>query len=216
MQNIAQHWDTVYENKSVEQLGWYEAQSEYGLSFIKECVPNTKERIFLAGVGRSTLVHELLENRYNNLILNDISSIALEKLRIDLAESMSPSIIWHQADLGQKIPSNTPPNDFPKVTLWYDRAVLHFLMTEAERQNYFELLRQKVQLDGWVILAQFAKNGVQKCSNLSVFRYNNELFLELLGTDFQLQKSKEVLYHTPSGDERPYIYSIFQRQAISN
>ncbi len=102
MQNIAQHWDTVYENKPVEQLGWYEAQSEYGLSFIKECVPNIKERIFLAGVGRSTLVHELLENRYNNLILNDISSIALEKLRIDLAESMSPSIIWHQADLGQK------------------------------------------------------------------------------------------------------------------
>jgi len=216
MQNIAQHWDTVYKNKSADQLGWYEAQSEYGLSFIKECLPNTEERIFLAGIGRSILVSELLKNGYKTLILNDISPIALEKLRIDLAESISPNLIWHQADLGQKIPSNIPPNDFPKVALWYDRAVLHFLMTEAERQNYFELLRQKVQLNGWVILAQFAENGAQKCSNLSVFRYNNKLFSELLGTDFQLQKSARVLYHTPSGDERPYIYSVFQRQVISN
>ena len=68
-----------------------------------------------------------------------------------------------------------------------------------------------VKVGGYVIIAVFAMDGAIKCSGLNVKRYSSETLSEFLGTDYKLLKSFDYLYNMPSGDTRPYVYTLFKR-----
>jgi hypothetical protein len=99
------------------------------------------------------------------------------------------------------------------VDLWHDRAVLHFFHKSEEQNAYFNLLKTLVRSGGFVILAAFHLDGGAKCSGLPVYRYDQEMLADKLGSGFQLQQAFDYTYTMPSGDTRKYIYTLFQRNA---
>jgi hypothetical protein len=44
-----------------------------------------------------------------------------------------------------------------------------------------------------------------------VRRYDAAMMSELVGPDFTLLETIDHTYYQPSGDPRPYVYALFQR-----
>jgi len=145
------HWERVYQKSSVDKLGWYEANPEQSLRLIEQCHLKKDAAILNVGAGATTLVNELLEIGYQNIIANDISSSALEELQLRLGPERSASVRWIVDDI-------TNPGELQSLEqfdLWHDRAVLHFFQDDDSQDAYFNLLRKLVSHGGYVIIAAF-------------------------------------------------------------
>jgi len=202
------HWTNVYTNAAIERLGWYESIPKPSLDLIDECNLPKDAQIFNAGAGATTLVDELLEKGYTNIIVNDISQPALESLYGRLNENDKSNVRFILEDLTEPMELSLLRN----VDLWHDRAVLHFFTLEKQVKKYFELLNRMVKQKGYVIIAEFNLDGAKTCSGLNVVNYDVDMIQKELGEEFKLMKSFDYIYTMPSGDTRPYIYTLFQRQ----
>ncbi len=143
--------------------------------------------------------------RGHKLILNDISEVALNKLRVRIGTN--DKVSWLHHDMAQPFPDNF----CQQVDIWIDRAVLHFLLKENDIQGYFANLHSAVRPGGCVLLAEFSLTGTQKCAGLELHRYSIEEMQMRLGNDFALIASEEHTYINPSGQPRPYIYGLFKK-----
>ena len=204
---MQKYWDKIYTKKQTNTLGWYEEKPEQSLQLIKKCHLDKEDRILITGAGSTTLVDNLLDLGYKNIIATDISSEALDTLKQRLGEHRSNAVQWIVDDI-------TNPQELiitESVDLWFDRAVLHFFTEESQRLAYFNLLRNLVVKNGHVILAQFNTNSATMCSGLPVYQYNVDMLMSNLGSNFELMESIDFTYTMPSGDTREYIYGLFRR-----
>jgi SAM-dependent methyltransferase len=199
-----EHWNTIFSSKNDSELGWYEKDVSQTLKFF-DLIPHIESaRIFLPGAGTSLLVDELLSRRYN-LILNDISEVALRKLSERIGKQENVSFLHH--DISLPLPASITST----VDIWIDRAVLHFLLREKEIQGYFNNLHSAVRPGGYVLLAEFATTGAQKCAGLELHRYSIEEMTMRLGNDFEPVEAEEHTYINPFGQPRPYLYGLFKK-----
>ncbi len=203
------HWQLVYQKNSVNRLGWYESSPEPSLQLIGLCKLNQDAAILNVGAGATTLVDELLEIGYKNIIVNDISSSALEELQSRIGSERSSLVRWLIDDLT----TPTELQSLEPIDLWHDRAVLHFFNEPDEQDTYFNLLRKLVSPGGNVIIATFNLQGAPKCSGLPVYRYDAKMLQEKLGKEFQLKEAFDYTYFQPSGDTRKYVYTLFERKS---
>ncbi len=203
---LKNHWDSAYEANDISKLGWYEEFPEPSLQLIQNCDLSKNARVLNVGVGTSTLIDELVNQGYKNIIASDISGTAIDKLRTRLG-SKKDTIEWIIDD----ITNPTHLSKIEPVDLWHDRAVLHFFTKKKEQNAYFSLLKKLVKLNGYVLIATFNKDGATMCSGLPVHRYDKDMLLEKLGVNFKLIKYFNFTYSMPSGDTRPYIYALFKR-----
>jgi len=203
MSDLHQHWNSIFTGKSDQELGWYESSPSQTLKYLDKAGLDNPSRIMLPGAGTSNVVEALLE-RGHELILNDISDLALEKLKKRTGEP--ESVTWLHHDMAQPLPEGIAP-----VHMWVDRAVLHFITDESGIQRYFDNLRSLVQADGYVLLAEFSASGATECAGLKVHRYSLEEMQERLGPEFRLQAHESYTYTTPNEQSRPYLYALFQR-----
>ncbi|MCJ8295831.1 MAG: hypothetical protein MJK15_15620, partial [Colwellia sp.] len=97
------------------------------------------------------------------------------------------------------------------VDVWIDRAVLHFLLTEEQINNYFDNLKSTVKCGGYVLLAEFSNTGATHCAGLAVHQYSVDEMQTRLGDKFELIDHKEYIFVNPLQQKRPYIYALFQR-----
>jgi ubiquinone/menaquinone biosynthesis C-methylase UbiE len=201
------HWNEVYQKKEVENLGWYEENPEPSLKLINNLNIAKDAALLNVGAGATTLIDELLDNEYNNIIANDISYSSLEKLKNRLGTTRSNNVNWIVDDLT----NSQELIKLNQIDLWHDRAVLHFFTDNQGQDAYFNLVRKLVKKGGYVIIAVFNLNGATKCSGLPVVRYNEQLIKNGLGDDFELLESFDYTYTMPSGDLREYIYTLYQR-----
>lgn len=202
-----EHWDNVYSSNEINNLGWYEEIPKPSLDLIAKCGLAKNAVILDVGSGATTLIDNLMQQGYKNIIASDISAIALEKLKARLSKENSELVQWVVDDITepQKI-------DFTlKADLWHDRTVLHFLTDENQQTDYLSTLKKIVKKGGYVIIAVFALEGAKKCSGLNVKNYDHKMISEYLGNDFELLEYFNHLYINPSGDERPYVYTLFRR-----
>ncbi|TFV97499.1 class I SAM-dependent methyltransferase [Algoriphagus kandeliae] len=202
--SIANHWDKAYLNSSEDQLGWFENDFSPSFRLINQCNLDSNDAVLLVGSGSSRLPDELLSNGLSELWVSEISEVALQEVKTRLGERINYR-------LGDILSSETLEG-VPSVKLWFDRAVMHFFMEEKEQTSYFQNLKEKVRLGSYVIFAEFHLSGADKCSGLSVFRYDEKIYQERLGEEFILLDSFIHSYFMPSGQERPYIYALFQRK----
>lgn len=202
------HWDSIYSSKPVTQLGWYEPQPTPSLQLIERCGMDKHEAVLDIGSGASTLINALLEHGYENIYALDISEIALQKAKAELGAEKADRVQWMVEDITQ--PSKA--FNILGIALWHDRAVFHFFTDDQQRQNYLDTLLKVLRPGGYVILAAFAIGGASKCSGLDVRNYDVESLVQFLGPDFQLIESRQHTYQMPSGDLRPYVYTLFQRK----
>lgn len=201
------HWNEVYSSKSIEKLGWYEDVATQSLNLIKKCSLRKDEEIIDVGCGASLLIDNLINEGFRKITATDISKNAIGKLKKRLGKEKASQVRWIVDDL-------TSPKELTNlnnISLWHDRAVLHFLTKVSDRQIYRKILTGAVKVNGYVIIASFSLKGAKKCSGLDVRRWDKKLLSEFLGSDFHLIEHFDYVYQMPSEDLRPYVYTLFQR-----
>jgi SAM-dependent methyltransferase len=204
--DFKKHWNDAYLNNKTENLGWFEEKSEQTIALIKETKLPRNALILNVGAGSSTLIDNLLDEGFFNIIANDLSEEALKSLKNRIGKNDKVKFIVD--DLLNPLKLNKLEN----IDVWNDRAVLHFFLKEEEIKAYFNLLKKVLKPNGFVIIAIFSKNGAEKCCGLKLKQYDVEMLENELGTDFELKNSFNYTFLNPFGAERPYIYTLFQRK----
>ena len=206
--DFKKHWDNAYDSNPTVELGWYEDNPKPSVDLIEKCNLSSDSMIFHAGAGASLLIESLIKKGYTNICVNDISSSAIKNLK---------ALIGNSNQLSYVVDDLTNPKELyhiEKVDLWHDRAVLHFFVKDSQQEAYFNLLKSKVKVGGYIIFSEFAIDGAKKCCGLDILNYSDKMFKDRLGDNFELLESFNHLYSHPSnGNTRKYIYSLFRRNS---
>lgn len=205
--DYSKHWNMVYSSNDMNNLGWYEEKPKPSLDLITKCGLAKNAKILDVGSGATTLIDNLIQQGYKNIIALDISKIALEKLKARLPQENKEFVQLIVDDIVEPQNLNFPLD----VDLWHDRTVLHFLTDENQQAGYLATLRRIVKKGGYIIIAVFSLEGARKCSGLNVNNYDQKMISEFLGNEFELLEYFNHLYISPSGGERPYVYTLFRR-----
>lgn len=83
--NKKAHWETVYGTKQSNEVSWTQEIPQTSLDFIHSFNLDEKAKIIDIG-GDSKLVNYLLEERFEDITVLDISEKALEKAQTRLGE----------------------------------------------------------------------------------------------------------------------------------
>lgn len=204
MSSPSEHWNKIFSTKADSELGWYEDDVMQTLKYLAQIPLGDSKRVFLPGAGTSKLVDELL-SRGHELVLNDVSEEALNKLRHRVGTSEKLTFLRHDI-------SKTLPEGISQVDVWIDRAVLHFLLEEEDIETYFSNLKSAIRLGGYALLVEFSLAGAPKCAGLELHRYRVEEMSRRMGPEFVLVEHEDYTYINPAGDPRPYLYALFKRQ----
>jgi len=206
--SMKDYWNSIYASREPTQLGWYQEVPEASMHLLSRCRLTRTDPILDVGAGATVFIDRLLEEGYRNIIAADISEIALGKLKERLGREKASEIRWIVEDI-------TNPHllqNLTDVALWHDRAALHFLLDEAHRKTYLYTLEEVVRSGGYVIIAAFNLQGAATCSGLPVMRYDHQMLADFLGDGFKLVEHFDYTHRMPSGDPRPYVYTLFQRE----
>jgi SAM-dependent methyltransferase len=193
------HWEDVYRKKSFDTVSWYAPHLAESLQLIEQLCPDRTASIVDIGGGESTLVDDLLERKYLDLSVLDISSTAIDFTRRRLG-SKAQQVSWYIGDITRY---DFAPKQFD---LWHDRAVFHFLTDASARDAYVQLVRRSVKPGGQVLMATFGPNGPLKCSGLDVVRYEEHSLHHEFGEGFKLMGSELTHHHTPMGTDQQFLY----------
>lgn len=199
--NLEEHWNSIFNKTDDNKLGWWENETSQTLKFIENININSSTNIFLAGAGTSVLVDELIKKDCN-LILNDISFIALEKLKSRLKNSSK--LDFFQYDLSKLFVKEN-------IDIWIDRAVLHFLLKEKDIEIYFENLNKNLRIGSFALFAQFKIGGATSCASLEIKQYDIDELSKRLGENFELILSEDYDFINPFGNKKEYIYALYKR-----
>lgn len=199
--NLEEHWNSIFNKTDDNKLGWWEDETSQTLKFIENININSSTNIFLAGAGTSVLVDELIKQDCN-LILNDISFIALEKLKSRLKNSSK--LDFFQYDLSKLFVKEN-------IDIWIDRAVLHFLLKEKDIKIYFENLNKNLKIGSFALFAQFKIGGATSCASLEIKQYDIDELSKRLGENFELILSEDYDFINPFGNKKEYIYALYKR-----
>lgn len=205
--NTKLHWDTVYQTKASIDVSWYRPHLETSLAFIERAAADRNAAIIDIGGGESTLVDDLLQQGYKDISVLDISQAAIDGTRERLG-MIAEQAKWMVADITQASLSEQ------RYDLWHDRAVFHFLTTDAARNAYVQQVTRSMKTGGHIIMATFALDGPQKCSGLEVVRYDAASLQCVFGPCFELIESKTELHQTPFGTTQSFIYCYFKFQTL--
>ncbi len=203
MKSTNEYWNTIFTGKEDHEFGWYEEDPIQTLKFVRTIPRLDEAMVFLPGAGSSILVHELIA-QCRHLVLNDISDVAIQKLKEKIKDQHKITLLHH--DISKPL-----PDSIPMVDIWIDRAALHFLLEEREIEEYFRNLCSRVKVGGHVLFAEFAPDGASMCAGLELHRYSVEEMVERVGVDFVLIEQERYNFISPFGDIRPYIYILFKR-----
>jgi SAM-dependent methyltransferase len=204
--NQKEHWENVYQNKSAQEVSWYQEVPTVSLSIIKDLSFNKEDRIIDVGGGASTLVDGLLQEGFERISVLDLSLSALEQAKKRLGER-AKKVDWYEEDITLFVPNTS-------YRLWHDRAVFHFLTELSDREKYKQVLEASVKEGGYVVIAAFAKNGPSQCSGLNIVQYDADKIKKELGVTFQLMDEVIEKHMTPSKKEQLFHYFVFRK--VSN
>jgi SAM-dependent methyltransferase len=209
------HWDAVYQqhgNAAGKPAGvsWYRPHLERSLHWIAQMTAgDTSARIIDVGTGESSLADDLLARGYHALTLLDLSATALAHVRTRLEARFGAAacagVLCRAGDVTQLA---LPESGFD---LWHDRAVLHFLTDPAQRAAYVAQANRCVRPGGHLIVATFAPDGPQQCSQLDVKRYSAAELAALLAPGFETVASEREIHTTPSGAQQAFQWLIARR-----
>lgn len=199
------HWESVYHAKAPSAFSWYRPHLDLSLELIRQAATSTSAAILDVGAGESTLVDDLLAAGYENVTLLDISPTALQVTMERLGASAA-QVRFLTADV---LEAAFAPASYD---VWHDRAVFHFLTSDAERAAYVRQALAATKPGGHVIVGTFGPQGPRKCSGLDVQRYDAASLHDQFGPRFRLVESREELHETPSGVVQQFLYCYCVRE----
>ncbi len=193
----ATHWDEAYRSRGFDAVSWYQSEPAISLDLIRSLGVERGSPVVDVGGGASPLVDRLLEAGYTDLSVLDLSDVALDEARRRVGEGAPVS--WLREDVLEWRPAR-------RYGLWHDRAVFHFLVDEADRARYLEVLSRALEGGGAVVIATFADDGPQHCSGLPVARYSEDELVRILGGGFVPVDSRRETHLTPAGVAQPFTW----------
>ena len=200
------HWEGVYGAKSADGVSWFEREPATSLEMIAATGLGPDAALIDVGGGASTLVDRLLAEGYRHVTVLDVSGRALAIAKARLGP-IADAVDWLVADITAWTP---PPNAFE---VWHDRAVFHFMVTEADRKAYVRALTRSLRSGGYAIIATFALTGPERCSGLAVQRYCPETLQAALGSGFTLIDAEPQTHTTPTGTSQDFVWCLFRKTA---
>lgn len=200
-----QHWNTVYNTKSEEEVSWFQPYPKSSMEFIELFNLPLDARIIDVGGGDSRFVDALLEKGYRNIDILDISSAALEKTKKRLGDKAS-NINWIVSDITAFEP--TKQYDF-----WHDRAAFHFLTTEEQINTYVSIAEDALKDGGYLVLGTFSENGPKKCSGLEIRQYSEASMSARFEVWFERIKCIKEGHTTPSHTVQDFLFCSFKKYA---
>lgn len=186
----AEHWDSVYEQRGVDGVSWYQPVATTSLELIDALDVPRDAAVIDVGGGASPLAAGLVERGFTNVSVVDISKAALDTARERLG-SEAP-VTWLHDDVLAWQPDR-------RFDLWHDRAVFHFLTGADDRARYLAVLGSAIRPGGAVVLATFAPEGPEYCSGLPVVRYSARQLADVLGEEFRAVHVRREEHTTPAG-----------------
>lgn len=207
MADKQEHWDSVYDARSEDELTWFEATPSISLELVRRYL-QPGDALIDIGAGASRLVDALLDEGFGPLAVLDLSDSALAISRQRLG-ACGDGVDWIEADVTTWQPDR-------EYTVWHDRAVFHFLTDAEGRAAYAQAMSLALRPDGIAIIATFAEDGPEKCSGLPVVRYAPEQLgqeLNRLAPDrFEMINSRRHVHITPKGNRQSFQYSVFRKK----
>lgn len=202
--NKKDHWENIYNTKTLNEVSWYQKIPQTSLDFIKEANISKDDAIIDIGGGDSFLVDSLLDLGYTDVSILDISAKSIQRAQERLGERES-EVTWIAQDLLDFEPNN-------KFRFWHDRAVFHFLTKDSEVEIYRKKVAKAIDKGGNLCMATFSKNGPLKCSGIDIRQYSTDDLIELFKEDFRPVKTKVELHETPFGTTQEFSIVLFERK----
>lgn len=197
-----EHWETIYETKSPDQVSWTQDIPKTSLDFIVATGLSKQAHIIDIGGGDSKLVDYLIEAGYENITVLDISANAIEKAKKRLGEK-AEKIHWVVSDILDFIPETT-------YAIWHDRAAFHFLTHKEQVDKYIDIATQCV--DGFLIISTFSVNGPLKCSGLDIKQYSEETMENQFQQEFEKISCKTEDHTTPFQTTQNFLSCMFKKR----
>lgn len=194
-----EHWDRSFTDTSSGDhttRGWYQSTADPSWLMIGDLDPST--RAVDIGAGASVWVDEALDRGWSDLTVLDWSAVALGISRARLGPRAA-SVTWLQVDLLTWAPLRT-------YGLWHDRAVLHFLLDDADRVRYGEVLRAATAPGSVVVIGGFGPTGPQMCAGLPVRKQSITDYQALFGSEFTIERTFEQSHVRPDKDTQDYLW----------
>lgn len=198
-----EHWDKVYAERGADGVSWFQAEPTLSLELLEQAGLKPGAHILDIGGGASRLVDLLLVRGLRVDVL-DISEEALQLSRQRLGAEAA-KVAWFRADATQWEP------EAAAYDLWHDRAVFHFLVTDAQRAAYVRALDRGLKVGGHLVLASFAPDGPLKCSGLDVCRYDAAGLQKVLGDGYQLLREETHQHTTPWDSAQKFRYFLLRK-----
>jgi SAM-dependent methyltransferase len=198
------HWENVYTTKRENEVSWFQQSPAPSLELIVQAGATSKSAIIDIGGGTSRLVDHLVEQRFEDVAVLDLSGAALAAAKSRLGTG-AERVNWIVADATTWEPAK--PYD-----MWHDRAAFHFLTDASDRAAYVDRLGRGLKIGGHAIIATFALDGPEKCSGLPVARYDSASLGRTLGTAFKLVHTQRHEHVTPWDSRQIFQFSVFRRE----
>lgn len=195
------HWENVYETKNPDQVSWTQKKPQTSLDFITSSGLGKDASIIDIGGGDSNLVDFLLEEGYENITVLDISAKALEKAQERLGDAAN-KVKWIATDITAFEPTEM-------YDIWHDRAAFHFLTKPEQVSKYIDIAEKNV--NNFMIIGTFSKNGPTKCSGLDIQQYDEESLTEKFGAGFTKIKCITEDHITPFETVQNFVFCSFKK-----
>ena len=193
------HWDTVYQTKSPQDVGWTQDVPEPSLRMIRMLKLPKSAGIIDVGGGDSRLVEFLLDEGYSDITVLDISAPGIKRAKKRLGER-SGMVNWIVSDILDFQPERT-------YELWHDRASFHFLTKDDQAKIYRDLTIKAVS--GHLAIGTFSVDGPKMCSGLNIKQYDEDSMSGVFAPAFSLKSSFREDHITPSGNSQNFVFGVF-------
>jgi SAM-dependent methyltransferase len=201
--NRGAHWENVYSTKGEREVSWFQDTPSISLELIRSVGATRHSAIVDMGGGASRLVDALVDEGYRAVTVLDLSESALAAAEARLGQAAA-GVTWIVADVVRWRPRQ-------RYDVWHDRAAFHFFTDAADRTGYVACLREALRPGGHAIIATFALDGPERCSDLPVVRYDAASLGNVLGDAFNLVETRRHDHHTPMGSTQRFQFSVFRR-----
>jgi SAM-dependent methyltransferase len=202
--DAAAHWDDAYAAGAATR-SWYQHHPAMSLKMLDAAGVSPDDSVIDIGGGAAPLAGALLSRGFRDLTVLDISATGMQCARRRLGPQ-AQQVKWLIADILTWQPLR-------RYQAWHDRAVFHFLTTDAARRRYLQALHDATAAGAITVFGSFAPDGPQQCSGLPVARYSPHELAGQLGSDWTLTAQDREEHVTPAGTTQLFTWAAFQRKS---
>ena len=199
------HWENIYKTKKIDEVSWFEETPFDSLKLINKFSKNNSVNIIDIGCGKSFLADNLLNLKYRNISLVDISLNALNEVKNRLKDE---SINFIETDILNFKSKKT-------YDIWHDRAVFHFITKKENVEKYISLCNKHINNNGILIIGTFAEDGPIKCSGLEIKRYAIKNLRDIFRENFEYVEGFKKSHRTPFDTLQNFTFCVFRKNSVN-